>query len=103
MSNQSEELKLNPLNRPVLGKEACELGAELRTDERAARVRDGMTEFSAEMEAIAVPPNYDEFRKEATEAALSRMQGEPIPDYQQMLRDAVRSWNPEIGKDGPER
>jgi hypothetical protein len=37
-----DALKLDPLNRPIVGQEFRELAAEIKSDEQAARVRDGV-------------------------------------------------------------
>lgn len=55
----NDKLRLNPLDRPTVGREAQELAAELQEDYIAARERDSglvyRAEFTAMMEAVAVP------------------------------------------------
>jgi hypothetical protein len=41
------KLKLDPINKPVVGKEVRDLAAEIQQDEHAARVRDSGSEDAA--------------------------------------------------------
>jgi hypothetical protein len=67
MSEPREKLKLNPLNRPVVGKEAREVAAEIRADEQAARVRDYGPEDAA---------TYDQRVRDGAESSYDRMLAE---------------------------
>jgi hypothetical protein len=101
----SDELKLDPLNRPVMGKEVRDLAKEIRTDEQAAKERyDADRGVLHDILDGAGQEIYAEHLKESAERALSRMQGEPLTEYEKMLDDAAnRDAKQEQAKEGPER
>jgi GTP cyclohydrolase I len=87
----SDELKIDPLNRPVVGKEVRDLAEEIRADEQAAKERDdGDKESLHDILDGVGQEKYREHLKESAERALARMQGNPSSEYEKRLDEASK-------------
>jgi hypothetical protein len=105
LSDRSDKLKLDPLNRPIVGKEARDLAVEMKADEQAARVRDYGVEDAATYEqrvkvgagtpAAAWRPEFER---------MMEVIANPSSEFRKRLENAAdRGSNRAEGKDGPER
>jgi hypothetical protein len=100
LSDRNDRLKLNPLDKPILGKDARDLVAEMRADEHAARVRDYGPEDAATHEQQV----KDGAETPVTELIPAKQDRKTLSsEFKKMLDDAARRHWDNSEEKGPVR